>query len=330
MITYHSIENLSSIDQKEFIKLLNDTFGKQQRYKWIRDEKYIQWKYEDNVFGKPFIHQIKKGDKIIGSSTLWPWQLSCRGEIFKVYQPCDTVVHPDFQGQGLFSKLNNYRIPDIRERGIPFVYNFPNEKSVNGYLKFGWMYLEKLSWLIKVKNPIGLIAINSGKLKGSPVQIFETDRINIVECHNVSKTQEKFFETISTNRIEGYFKWRFNDHPFFKYGQVIAGTGRKKTGAIFCINQFGSNKEFIVVEIFGHPSNLNELFKEIEIRAKTYQASYIITLQNSFYNTKKLYRWGYFKVRNKNMVLLPFVVRLETIFTKYENWNINAAMHDSI
>ncbi len=330
MITYHSIENLSSIDQEDFLKLLNDTFGKQQRYKWNRNEKYLQWKYLDSVFGKPIIHTLKKSEKLVSSSLLWPWQFICRGEVFKVYQPCDTVVHPSFQGQGLFSELNKFRIPDIKKRQIPFVYNFPNEKSVNGYIKFGWKYLEKMPWLIKVKNPIGLLAINSGKLRGNPVEIIETDKINSGECHIVNNTREKFFETISTNRIEGYFKWRFNDHPFFNYGQVIIEKGKKRTGAIFCVNQFGSYRELVVVDMFGDRTQVKELFKEIEKKAKRYKASYIISLQNPYYKMNKLYLNGYFKVRNKNMVLMPFDVRLEDKFTNYNNWNINAAMHDSI
>jgi hypothetical protein len=119
--------------------------------------------------------------------------------------------------------------------------------------------LDKMPWLIKVKNPIGLIAINSGKLKGEPVDTKEDDKININECHSINNKQEKYFETISTNRIDGYFKWRFNDHPFFNYGKVIVEKGRKKTAAIFCINQFGAYRELIVLEIFGYRSNVNEL-----------------------------------------------------------------------
>ena len=332
MTQSYDIRFSTSKDKKQILCLLNQVFQNQQRFDWIRDEDFWSWKYESNVFGKPIIHVIEHNGKVVGSGTLWPWKFISRGEVFNVYQPCDTTIDLAYQGKGLFSLLNRHRLPIIGDMDVPFVFNFPNTNSLPGYLKFNWRYLAKMPWMLKVLNPIGTFRLLQSKEKSAPFEIAKEDIVDPSNCELVSETNDQvyFSNLISTYREKGFFSWRYSKHPFFKYGQVIVEQGKKKTGAIFSIYNKGNSREMVVVDIFGNPNLTSLLFNQIQEKAKSYQVDYIACLYNRHFNMNVLWKKGYFKVKNKNMVVLPFDLRLENQLTNYRNWNMIAAMHDAI
>jgi GNAT superfamily N-acetyltransferase len=48
----------------------------------------------------------------------------------------DTMVHPDFRGQGMFTKLAEDLYGRIANDGMPIVYGFPNAQSHGGFVKY--------------------------------------------------------------------------------------------------------------------------------------------------------------------------------------------------
>jgi hypothetical protein len=317
-------------DKKFVLDLLNQIFSGQQRFDWFREDKFWKWKYESNVFGETIIHVIEHENKIVGSSALWPWKFSMRGEDFFSYQPCDTAIHFNHQGKGLFSLLNAYRIPLFKKQGVHFVFNFPNKKSLSGNLNYGWNYMKKLPWMLKILHPIGTLQSLTSKDKSTPIPLKPEDEINPQWCAEIADDLIYFNKYISTYREKGFFEWRYMQHPYFHYGQVVAEKGRKKATAIYSVNLKGKSRELIVVDILGNPAITDILFEEIHLKASKYNVDYIVALCNPQYQMNKLWKKGYIKLSNKNMVILPFDIRLEDKISKIENWNLIASMHDSV
>ena len=317
-------------DKSQILKLLDTVFDEQQHFAWIRDERYYNWKYDSNVFGKTPLHIAEYNGEIVSSCALWPWNFISRGEIIKAYQPCDTTVHPGFQGKGIFSKINLNRISLAKEESIPLVFNFPNDNSLPGYLKLGWEYFLKLEWMVKPLKPFNLLFNLRDKSKANPQEIHQDHRLNTDDCYTIAAKYQSYDGLIKTYRDEGFFRWRYTDHPFFKYGMVIAEKSKKSAGAIFIVNAKNKIREMIVVDVFGSNQLTPELFRRLTETGKQYNVDYITTIYNIHYNMHTLWKQGFIKVRNKNMIVLPLDLALEPKLLDYANWSLIGAMHDSL
>lgn len=324
-----TIRQSTPADKPSILSLLNQELGETRYFNWPRDEAFWHWKYESNVFGKPVIFVAEADGKLIGSRTLWPWEFVCRGRALKAFQPGDTVVHSDFQGKGIFSKLNKKSVPYIVETGIPIVFNFPNQNSVNGYLNSGWHYLANIPWLIKPIKPLRILLGQKSK-KATSLKLESQHIIDPNSCHQISNKNLSFDGIIRTHRVPGFFRWRYFDHPFFYYGLVSVKEGRKEAGAVFTIYDKGLNKEMLVVDFIGHPDCSKALFKKLINTGKQYNVDFITTIYNKHSNMKQLWKLGFVKTRRKNMVVLPTDPSLETLLTNYDNWFLVGGMHDSI
>src|SRR5690554_260414 len=146
-------------DSNEILHLLNTVFSKQQKSMSLgRDESFWKWKYEQNVFENATLHVAELEGKIIAAGTMWPWEFKTRNSILKAYQPCDTVVTKEARGLGVFSKLNEARIHFATSRNVDFIFNFPNQNSLSGYLRMGWTYVGKVPWMVKIMKPIPVVS----------------------------------------------------------------------------------------------------------------------------------------------------------------------------
>ena len=325
-----SIRLATDRDKPQILQLLHTVFDEQQHFDWKRDEKYLQWKYDSNIFGKTHLHIAEYNGEIVSSCALWPWNFICRGEVVKAYQPCDTMVHPEYQGKGIFSKVNLNRISLAQDERTPFLFNFPNNNSLPGYLKLGWDYFINIEWLVKLLKPSNVLINFRDKSKSVPQKIDNDHKINIEDCNTIAEKYLTYDGIIQTYRQKEFFRWRYEEHPFFKYGMVTAQKSRKSAGAIFMVNAKNKIREMIVVDVFGANQLTPELFRMITKTGKQYNADYVTVIYNRYYNMQSLWKQGFIKMRNKNMVVLPLNLALEQKILNYANWSIIGAMHDSL
>ena len=92
-------------DKEQIIDLIESVFSKQEYYANNRTLEWWNWKYEKNVFGKSIIIVAEDNSKIVGTRILWAWKFVLEETILKAYMPVDTVVHPEYQGKGLFLSI---------------------------------------------------------------------------------------------------------------------------------------------------------------------------------------------------------------------------------
>src|SRR5690606_10811075 len=134
--------------------LLNKGFANQQKTASKgRDYKFWNWKYLNSNFGEAIIHVVEYDNEILAFGALWPFELKYNGKTLIAFQPCDTIVKENARGKGLFKKLNEVRIQYAKEANADLLFNFPNQNSINGYLKMGWRYIDKIKWQVKILKP---------------------------------------------------------------------------------------------------------------------------------------------------------------------------------
>lgn len=329
MVASIAIREASPADTDQILALMEAVFSKQQYFASTRSRESWNWKYEKNVFGKP-IHIVATSDeRIVGFRSFWPWEFVCRGQTLKAYQPVDTVVHPDYQGQGLFARMNTIAVKKAIELKTDLLFNFSNQNSLPGNLKTGWNYVAKLPWLVKPLRPFHLLNTLKNKEKATPVELDEKYKITPEMCDELLE-RESFDGLLRTRQTKEFLWWRYGENLFFKYGALQVREGRKKLSAIFEVNQKGTRREMIIVDVLGSSELIKKLFKELIIVAKSMNVDFMTTIMTNGYEMEKLRSLGFIRVRKKNFVVLPLNFSLECKVVNIDNWRIVGGMHDSI
>ncbi|MGH7559290.1 MAG: GNAT family N-acetyltransferase [Gemmatimonadota bacterium] len=110
---------------------------------------YWAWKHEHNPFGRSPILIAEADREIIGLRAFMRWNWSSHGKEIRAVRAVDTATHPGWRGRGIFSRLTQALVQEMREEGIELVFNTPNAFSRPGYLKMGWSSLGRVSLWIR-------------------------------------------------------------------------------------------------------------------------------------------------------------------------------------
>jgi GNAT superfamily N-acetyltransferase len=146
-------------DRSAVLDLLQASLG------WVPDDAYARffaWKHRDGHFGaSPAWVAVDPGagDRIVGFRTFSRWQFRRRGETVPAVRAVDTATHPDYQGRGIFTLLTRHALDELRDEGVAFVFNTPNDRSRPGYLKMGWQLVERLPVAATPRSPLSLLRL---------------------------------------------------------------------------------------------------------------------------------------------------------------------------
>lgn len=211
-----------------------------------------EWKYILNPLASPHEKVVVAvdRDKIVGARNLLLAEMWVKDRKVKSAQPCDTMVHPEYRGKGLFSRMNQVAIEHFKERDYAFFYNSPNHQSRPGYLKQGWRIVTQTEILLITANPGNLILC---KLKNKPAariiappfklisSFYRSNKVQYSGDYRI-EVNENFHErlssvdglrnksTIDLVRSEGYMGWRFDRHPSHKYIYITAENDNEMRG----------------------------------------------------------------------------------------------------
>jgi predicted N-acetyltransferase YhbS len=317
-------------DKSQILKLLNQVFSQQQHTRFERGESFWNWKYETSPFGESSIMVAVDEENIVAVGNLWPWEFSCRATMIKALQPCDSVVHPNYQGRGLFSRMRMQGINLAKSLDYNLIFNFPNEQSLPAYLSLGWTYVGKIEWWVKILKPINLIKGKFSSVQIVAEKIDEKYAIDPVKLNRISSYAENFDNYIKINHSVEYFNWRFVQHYNRMYGMVSAGEGRHECCAVFAVNKKGNSREMVVMELIGKPGLTKPLIDIIVDTGKEIDVDFIALMKDERAIPEGLWKYGFVRKKLKNMVVLPLDINLEKHVTMFKNWSMRASLHDSI
>lgn len=116
-------------------------FWMQKHYSNPIDKSIIIGGYIDNV--------------LVGMNAYLPAEYYYRGKAIKALQSCESCVHPEYQGRGIWGKVVRYAINYIFENtDYEFVYGFPNYRnSYPGFVKMKWDTIDYMDNYIMAVNP---------------------------------------------------------------------------------------------------------------------------------------------------------------------------------
>lgn len=317
-------------DKDEILSLLNNVFSEKQRTSILREEQYWNWKFKEGPWGKSILTIAEIDKKIVGVDNLWPWELKLRNQTIKALQPCDSVVDKDFRGQGIFKLMRLHGLKKAQEQNFNLLFNYPNKNSLPLNISLGYHFQGKIPWRVKIFKPVNIIQGMFSDNKTESVTIDNLYQLDIDLINEVAQKDDSFDQYIKINRVPGFHEWRYLNHPHRSYGMVMYGKGYKRTIVIFTINKKGESSEMVVVDIIGSNEYIIPVIKKVTEAGKKMNVSFIAMMDNPKYKTSELWKIGFFKRRFKNMVVLPFDLRLENIVKGYSNWSLMAGLHDSI
>jgi len=199
------------------------------------------WRHLNNPFVKDQsdVTIARKDGRLVGANCFIVLEFMYRGKRMKAVQSCDTMVHPAFRRFGIFSQMIMTAENHFREQGYHFLFGFPNQYSLPGFLKAGWKQVRSMyRWdlLLNVEKtlqnlmpivPLKRLASHSFKLffrNAFNRSDNKLARIEFETSTNFPKTLSEISETLhpeklELNRDKAYLEWKIfaNKSMDFKY-----------------------------------------------------------------------------------------------------------------
>jgi GNAT superfamily N-acetyltransferase len=117
-------------------------------------ETYLRWLYQSNPDGVVVGFDAIEGDRLAGHYACIPVSMDVAGKRTRGLLSLNTATHPDFQGQGLFTKLAAKTYEYAAEKGFSGVYGIANANSTPGFIrKLGFSLISPLEARIGVGRP---------------------------------------------------------------------------------------------------------------------------------------------------------------------------------
>jgi GNAT superfamily N-acetyltransferase len=182
-----------------------------------RSSVFFCWKHVHNPFGRSFMLVADGGGRIIGFRAFMRWQfLGAEGGL-RAVQAVDTATHPDFQRQGVFSRLTKAALNILRDEA-DLVFNTPNDNSRPAYLKLGWTEVGGLPVTMQACHPLRLV---SRYLVDRPATNQPTPAVDAPSAATVLQAEseqigallaeaEAPIDRIRTRRSLDFLRWRYS------------------------------------------------------------------------------------------------------------------------
>lgn len=164
-----------------------------------------RWLFKDNPAGKGFFSLADHDGNLVGQYVVIPIRLLVGGKEITGAQSMDTMTHPDYRRQGMFTTLAGEVYRNLKESGIHAAYGFPNDASHPGFVnKLGWITLIDLPFHARPLKLSSLLADRIGnKFAASTAGVPAQAAFNLL--FPSSRKENHGFSTRITDRFDGEF-----------------------------------------------------------------------------------------------------------------------------
>lgn len=259
-------------DRPAIIELLGRSLGSDG------DPRYpdlYAWKHDHNRFGPSPTWVAVDGDRIAAVRALMRWEFVRGDEVLRAVRAVDTATDPEYQGKGLFRSLTMHGIDQMREEGVDFVFNTPNDQSRPGYLKMGWREVGKLPAAVRFTGPRGAAQALRSRV---PADRWSTEidvGVPVIDWLDEGGVGDRWptatdVRQIRTNMDDDYLRWRFGT-DLLAYRVIDDGDA----AVIVRARARGQARELAVVARFGNQQAAQRLAIDA---ARTADCAYTIRI----------------------------------------------------
>ena len=192
-------------------------------------------------------------------------------------QSLDTMVDSRFRGMGLFTKMARAVNADMAQRGVSFVYGFPNGNSFPGFVgKLGWHALDPVPFLfrpIKAGFAVAKLSKAFGSLARFNIPVFgasgkSRELAVMPDAGEINSLWEGFSSQVVVARVRDheFMSHRYANHPRAKYRYRACYRERALSGLIiYCIEEKHGGRVGYVMELMclpGETSSASQLLAD--------------------------------------------------------------------
>lgn len=248
---------------------------------WEVDDAFaelFEWKHERSVFGASPAWIATCDHKVVALRSFLRWRFEHPdGRPRDAVRAVDTATHPDFQGQGLFRRLTLHAVSEMREAGVDFVFNTPNDQSRPGYLSMGWSVVGRVPISARVAG-LGSAARMRGSRTPAGRWPEETTAGQPADEVLAEPAVERLMDRLPacrglrTQRSRSYLRWRYG---LRRLGyRVVAAPGGPADGlAVFRVRRRGRALEAALCELLTPVGGERDLLRAVTREAG---ADYVI------------------------------------------------------
>jgi GNAT superfamily N-acetyltransferase len=273
------IRRATPADRDGILALLATSLGRDSDPRY---DALFAWKHEENAFGSSPAWVATDGDRLAGFRVLMRWEFVRHGEVVRAVRAVDTATHPDYQGQGIFTRLTLQALDELRD-DVSFVFNTPNDQSRPGYLKMGWQVVGRLPTAVR---PIGLRGIPRIATARVPAERWSSPSTAGEDAADVLEDAAALGALLAslppsrgmrTNVSPAFLQWRYRT-PLLAYRAVVAPGGIDEGIAIFRIRARGSAREAALGAVMARGGDRRISARLTRAVARAADADYVIRL----------------------------------------------------
>lgn len=307
---------------------------------YSRPLQYDQWRFFGSPDGICPMTLAVDGDRLAGAYSLWPVKIRVGGETVAGAQSMDTMTHPDYGRQGVFSTLATACYEVAEGRGFRVLYGFPNPLSYPGFTrKLGWTHTGDMTHWVRPVRPSGHARIPAlaAPFANAAARLLPKGRRFGLEIRpgkpagieSLIDAAVKSYGTCRTERSTAWFDWRYaeaaeNNYRWlsaYRDGELVASGAWGRQNAKWA--SVADNRGHLVELLGGDRQGLQAVLSAIVDDAWQAGAILLETICNVESITAALRRAGFFRHREA-----PFIVRglgdrrNDGDILDHANWNI--------
>ncbi|QLG61120.1 GNAT family N-acetyltransferase [Halorarum salinum] len=213
---------------------------------------WFAWKYERNPYlSEPAVFLAEADGRVVGARPFMAFRLRAGDESLCALQATDTMVHPEYRGRGIFTRMNRRAIDHYADLEPELCFNFPNQMAWPGYRKLGWRAVDERTTYYRVQNPTAVLDGRGGRLvghaagpalralqgawtrTGSSPDGFAVEREEgVPEGALAELYRRRVPEEIHARRDEEFYRWRYASPVWRRHAYVASENGDAVAGLL--------------------------------------------------------------------------------------------------
>lgn len=267
------IRRATPADRPAVLALLRGSLG------WAGGDdgaRFLDWKHRENPFGPSPSWIAVDEDRVVGFRTFLRWEFEQDGRVVRAVRAVDTATDPAHRGRGIFTRLTLQALDELRDEGIAFVFNTPNDQSRPGYLKMGWQPVGHLPMAVRLRGPATLPLLRRARgpadLASAPSDAGVTAG-EALDAGAVPDAGAAPAGGLRTRRTPAFLRWRYGS-ALIRYRALATRDGL----VVFRLRRRGAAVETAVLDVLPRDGSARRRGRLLRHAAREAGADYALRL----------------------------------------------------